>query len=59
MYLYLLVYPYAVETVWHELMHGMTRIQVVEQKVGKDALEEGLVQAVSRLSYQRLLVALP
>jgi hypothetical protein len=49
---------YAIETVWHELIHGMTLIQAVKPQIGKDALEEGLVQAVSRLSYQRLLVAL-
>lgn len=46
---------YAVETLWHELMHGMTGIRATRVHAGKDAVEEGLIQSVSRISYAKLL----
>lgn len=49
---------YAVEMVWHELMHGITGMRAINMPLGKDPLEEGVVQAVARLSYPRLLSAL-
>ena len=49
---------YALETVWHEMMHGMTQITAIRLELGKESLEEGLVQAISRLSYPELLTTL-
>lgn len=49
---------YAVETLWHEILHGRTGITAARIELGKESLEEGLIQAVSRISYPELLQAL-
>ncbi|MFM8443937.1 MAG: hypothetical protein ACKN9W_11440 [Methylococcus sp.] len=46
---------YAIETLWHEMLHGMSGIQAAKIPIGKDAIEEGLIQSVSRLTYTRLI----
>ena len=46
---------YAVETLWHEIMHNLTSIRAVKIKLGKESLEEGLIQMASRYSYPSLL----
>lgn len=49
---------YAVETLWHEMLHGITGITAVRFELGTEPLEEGIIQAVSRLSYPALLTGL-
>ena len=49
---------YAVETLWHEMMHERTSIITERRIVGEDPLPEGIVQLTARLTYGKLLAAL-
>lgn len=49
---------YAIETVWHEMMHGRTGVIATRRVVGQEPLEEGVVQLAARATYDRLLAAL-
>lgn len=49
---------YAVETLWHEMMHERTGIRAARRVVGQEPLEEGVIQLAARSTYQRLLAAL-
>ena len=46
---------YAVETLWHELVHGFTGIKPGRGAVGSEPIEEGVIQAFARHSYPMLL----
>ncbi len=49
---------YAIETVWHELMHGITGIKATKNIIDKDPFEEGFIQMAARFSYPNLLTEL-
>jgi hypothetical protein len=49
---------YALEVLWHEIMHSMTGIRAVRHELGKEPFEEGLVQMASRFSYAALVSAM-
>lgn len=49
---------YAVETIWHEMMHERTKVITVRRIVGEEPLEEGMIQLAARSTYDRLLMAL-
>lgn len=49
---------YAVETLWHEIVHGITGVVAARIAIGKEPFEEGIVQLAARHSYSRLLEAL-
>lgn len=49
---------YAVETVWHEIMHIRTGVIAARRIIGEEPLEEGIVQSAARATYDRLLTAL-
>jgi hypothetical protein len=49
---------YAIETVWHEMMHERTGIVMIRRVIGKEPLEEGIIQLAARSTYGRLLTAL-
>lgn len=46
---------YAVECLWHEIMHGRTGVSAKRVEMGVEPIEEGLVQILSRYSYPELL----
>jgi hypothetical protein len=46
---------YAVECLWHEVMHGRTGVSAKRVEMGVEPIEEGLVQILSRYSYPVLL----
>ena len=45
---------YAIETLWHEIIHGITGIAPVVREIGKDSIQEGVVQLIARHSYHKL-----
>ena len=49
---------YAVETLWHEITHGITGIAPKRYPINIEPLQEGIVQMIARHSYQLLLIAL-
>jgi len=49
---------YAVETLWHEITHGITGIAPKRYPINIEPLQEGVVQIIARHSYQKLLIAL-
>ena len=49
---------YAIETVWHEIMHSRTGIIATRRILGQEPLEEGMIQFAARSTYGRLLTAL-
>jgi SPP1 gp7 family putative phage head morphogenesis protein len=49
---------YAIETLWHEIIHGITGIAPVVREIGKDSIQEGVVQLIARHSYHKLAIAL-
>ena len=49
---------YAVETLWHEMIHERTGIMTARRVVGREPLEEGIIQLAARSTYPRLLAAL-
>jgi len=49
---------YAVETVWHEMMHERTSVVAARRIIGQEPLEEGMIQLAARSTYDRLLMAL-
>lgn len=49
---------YAIETLWHELMHGMTGIKATKHPYNAEPLAEGVVQLAARHSYHMLAAEL-
>ena len=49
---------YAVETLWHEIMHGITGIELKRYPMNIEPLQEGIVQIIARHSYHELLTEL-
>jgi len=49
---------YAVETVWHEMMHERTKVIAARRILGEEPLEEGMIQLAARSTYDRLILAL-
>ena len=49
---------YAVETLWHEMVHERTGIRAARRVVGQEPLEEGVIQLAARSTYPRLLAVL-
>ena len=49
---------YAIETLWHEMIHGITGIAPEVREIGKDSIQEGVVQLIARHSYHKLAKAL-
>ena len=46
---------YAIETLWHEMMHGMTGITSDGYPLNREPFEEGIIQLASRYSYHTLV----
>lgn len=49
---------YALETLWHEMMHVRTGITTPRLVMGEEPLNEGMVQLAARHTYQALMVEL-
>ncbi len=47
---------YSVETLWHEMVHGITGIAPNRYPMNKEPLQEGIVQIIARHGYQQLLM---
>lgn len=46
---------YAVETLWHEMTHGITGIISTKNIIGEEPLYEGIVQMIARSTYPELM----
>jgi hypothetical protein len=49
---------YAIEILWHEMMHERTKVVAARRIVGEEPLEEGVIQLAARSTYDRLLMAM-
>lgn len=49
---------YAVETLWHEMTHGLLGISTSRSPIGLEPFQEGITQWVARNSYDRMLRAM-
>ncbi len=49
---------YAIETLWHEMIHGITGILKTKYPLNIEPISEGIVQIIARHSYNPLLIAM-
>ncbi len=48
---------YAIETLWHEIMHGIVPIRMNKAIIGRNGIDEGVIQALARRTYPDFLSA--